>query len=409
MKSLLTYIATGFLLLCLGGGVAAYVLWSNHSDENDPMALLADSAQLQNLIDQRATQSELDTFFREVAETQSGVYAFSLMKEGSFYPGIDVHALGHSIGEIMYGQVGISGMALCTHDFGNACSHTMVIGALMEEGVDALPLIQDACHDAPGGYSAYVECFHGLGHGVLAFNGYSVERAVAMCHEVGTPELEYQDAVECFGGALMELMSGGGHDRDIWEKQRAHYLDTSEPFGLCEQSYLDERYQEMCYIYLTPFAYESFGTSSSDYSDDVLQAVFRECETVPSASPRLRQACFAGLGKEFIGMSLGLHSANRPTPTQENLQQIQDWCSLALSQDGYSHCTRAVVRSLYAGDLYSYTIPLAFCALVPTEKQSSCYTQVEQEVAFYLNDEKERAEFCAAFPSSQQHLCTRSE
>ena len=54
-------------------------------------------------------------------------------------------------------------------------------------------------------------CFHGFGHGVLAFSDYELPKALELCEKVGTEKYDYQEAKECVGGALME-MRGGMHN-----------------------------------------------------------------------------------------------------------------------------------------------------------------------------------------------------
>ncbi|MEZ4200776.1 MAG: hypothetical protein R3B69_04350 [Candidatus Paceibacterota bacterium] len=81
--------------------------------------------------------------------------------------------MGHAVGDILYEQEGISGMSICTHDFRNACSHTMVIGALIEFGTGAFPDIRDACHVQRQAVRVRTRCaFMVSDTGVFAYNGW---------------------------------------------------------------------------------------------------------------------------------------------------------------------------------------------------------------------------------------------
>jgi hypothetical protein len=357
------------------------------------------------LTEEKAAHRDFELLFMELAKEKGGDVAFAVMKEAELPFGLDTHLLGHSIGEILYEQKGISGMALCTHDFRNACSHTMVIGALLEEGTSALPQISDACHAAPGGSGAYTMCFHGLGHGVLAFNGYSMERTIDMCDELGTAKFNNREAVECFGGAIMEIIGGGGHDPEIWSEQREGYLSPDNPFGICQQTFVTDKYRPMCYNYMTPYAYEAFGADMSAPSADVFTAVFEECEKIPLSENILRQSCFGGQGKEFIGLAVGRNFSSSQRPTTNQLEQMRDWCALATSKDGYRYCSESVVNSLYWGGENSFTVPLEYCSLQSESSATDCRLLMIRNVSFYMKDQGYRNSFCDAMPESAHQQC----
>jgi hypothetical protein len=351
---------------------------------------------------------EYEALFKTIAEEEGGDYAFAVLKEAEIPFGLDTHLLGHSIGEILYKQTGINGMSLCTHDFRNACSHTMVIGALLEEGTDALPQIRTACHAAPGGKGAYTMCFHGLGHGVLAFNGYSFERTIAMCDELGSEEFNHQEAVECFGGAVMEIIGGGGHDPEIWSAQREKYLHPEDPFGICRESFVTDKYRPMCYNYMTPYVYEAVGADMSAPGGEAFVAAFAECEKIPLSEPELRNACFGGQGKEFIGLAMGRNFSGSEVPSTSQLQKMQDWCGLATSEDGYKYCSGSVINSLYWGGENTYVAALEYCSLESDDLTDECIGQMINNVQFYIDDTQYRREFCEAVPPESVTECQQS-
>src|SRR5690606_38758677 len=107
--------------------------------------------------------------FEALAQEKGAAHAFEVLRRAEIPPNTDLHLMGHRVGDILYQQEGIGGIKYCTQDFRNACSHSIVVGALTEFGESALPQIREACLDAPGGPGAYTMCYHGLGHGVFAF------------------------------------------------------------------------------------------------------------------------------------------------------------------------------------------------------------------------------------------------
>ena len=117
-----------------------------------------------------------------------------MLKRASVPSGTDMHLLGHVVGDILYAQEGLKGIKTCTHDFRNACSHTIVVGLFSEQGEVALPKIAETCYQAPGGSGAYTMCFHGLGHGVLAYTGYDLTKAAQLCQKTGTTGYNYRES-----------------------------------------------------------------------------------------------------------------------------------------------------------------------------------------------------------------------
>jgi hypothetical protein len=112
--------------------------------------------------------SALKEYFEGVANEKGGRVAFDQMRTAVTDGNVDMHLLGHAVGDILYKQEGVSGMTACNNDFRNACSHSIVVGLFSDFGEGAIPMINDACKKAPGGAGAYTMCFHGLGHGVLS-------------------------------------------------------------------------------------------------------------------------------------------------------------------------------------------------------------------------------------------------
>ena len=383
----------------------AYYYFSSHGKSVDGLA----SKDIQSLVElnnKQANFDEMSDFFGEIAERKGGVYAFSLMKNGPLPFGLDQHLLGHTVGDILYEQEGIEGMGLCTHDFRNACSHTMVIGSLIEYGESAMPQIRDACHNAPGGKGAYTMCFHGLGHGVLAFNSYDMPKAIAMCQEFGTEEFNNREAIECFGGTVMEIIGGGGHDRENWEIRRDEYLQPNDPFGFCERDMVPGEFRPMCYNYMTPYVFETLDADMGYPAPSVYEETFSLCAEIPKSDERERRECFGGLGKEFIGIAAGRNYVAGAAPTIGQLKTMYSWCMLAVPTDGQRYCLESTVNSLYWGGEQPVEIPLNYCGIVESENlRDSCYRNLIWNVGFYIEEVEYKENFCSALPKEYREVC----
>jgi hypothetical protein len=349
---------------------------------------------------------ELSVFFTKLAQSKGAPYAYEILRRATFSQRTDMHLLGHVIGDELYKQEGIEGMSVCTQDFRNACSHSIVVGYYLAHGEAGLPDIADACRRAPGGNGAYTMCFHGLGHGVLAATGYDFPRTVALCQHNGTPAYMFREGSECVGGAVMEIISGGFHDKAKWEIASKHYLSSDDPLLPCTAGYMPESSRVLCLEYLTPHLVTVAG-QSFDLGippDDVLIRAFGYCKQIQDAYQR--SACFQGFGKEFIVMAGGNDIRTLPSMTDEQMQQVFSLCSLAGDADGEIACLTHALDSLYWGGENDSNGAIRFCAIMTNQTlQDRCFDHLIGAMRFFVKDEDSRQNFCQNVPEIYMSRC----
>ena len=349
---------------------------------------------------------QLSNRFQSLAQEKGALYAYDVLRRATLPPGTDVHLLGHSVGDELYKQKGVSGIADCTQEFRNACSHTMVIGALNEFGGEkALPLIRDACTKAPGGSGAYTMCHHGLGHGVFAYYGYDLEKTVAFCKKTGTAAYDNREYGECVGGAIMELMGGGGHDRVAWSASRETYLNTQDPLAPCSTGVIPRDAKGFCYSYITPHLFEVSGGDLANPLPEDFAAAFTYCDKIPKDTSDLRRDCFSGIGKEFpvLALSRDIRSVDRADDGA--LRRMRDWCALAPHEEAYEDCTRSIVSSLYWGGENDPHTVIRFCELADATGRNSCFGGIFEEAKRYPSLQYPGAEICPLVPIDIESSC----
>jgi hypothetical protein len=315
-------------------------------------------------------------------------------------PGTDLHLLGHTIGDELYKQQGIDGIKACTNDFRNACSHTIVIGAYSEFGEDALPKIQDACRQAPGGSGAYTMCFHGLGHGVFAYYGYAIPETVAACKKTGTEAYHNEEYGQCVGGMIMELVGGGGHDPERWQEMRAKYLSAARPLSPCDTSLIPEEVKTFCYQYITPNLFTAAGADLARPQPAHFRKAFELCDVIPKDNVRDRTACFTGVGKEFPTLAVGQDIRLLASPPERALMTMRDWCALAPHEEAHDHCIRSIVSSLYWGGERGTAPAQSFCSLMTDARLGGiCADALIGQALIYKKEDV--AGLCAGTPRPQ--------
>jgi hypothetical protein len=310
------------------------------------------------------------------------------------------------VGEVLYEQKGIDAIRYCTAEFRNSCSHAVVISILLDHGESSLPDIAKVCKEAPGGKNAYNMCFHGLGHGVLAYHDYDLKPAIEMCRVVGTKEGQNREFVECVGGAIMEMRSGN-HDPDAWKEQYNNYFRNDDPRYPCDASWFPEEARPICYIYLTPNFFTATGGRISNPTDDGVTKAFSVCAAIEKDDVASRAACYGGFGKEFVVQAQGLDIRNVGAMPTEKLERVRQWCALAGDKTGEQECySQALISLFWAGE----NVPdasFSFCGLLTGEHQSRCYSQLAGMIRYYSTNASAKNLLCTRIPSDFRSQCTR--
>lgn len=354
--------------------------------------------------------SELKEFFQDLANKKGAEYAYEVLRITPNLEKIDMHLMGHVVGDKLYKQQGASGIKICTQDFRNACSHAIVVGLLLDKGEGALEEISTACKQAPGGSGAYTMCYHGLGHGILAYLDFDIKKAIGLCGKVQDTGFLGSEATQCVSGAIMEIISGGDHDKQTWKKQRAIYLKDSDPLYPCNSNFMPENARTLCYIYLTPHLFQVAGANLGNPEPSHFKKAFRYCSKIPKDQAGNFDSCYGGFGKEFVVLAAGrdirMNALERVGKDQFN--KVFEWCRLADQKEGVESCINHATNSYYWGGENKPTIAIEFCTSIEEENlQASCFQNFISAVNTYVKDENYRREVCNKIPDSYQLICQK--
>lgn len=348
---------------------------------------------------------QLRGYFRNLALKKGAPYAYEVLKIADIPKGTDMHLMGHAVGEILYQQKGAGGMEYCTPDFRNACSHTIVVGLLLEKGEAALSEISDACRKAPGGSGAYLMCFHGLGHGVLSYTGYDFKKSLELCKKVGPEKNNFGEYGECVGGMIMEQISGGDHDKELWSKQRKVNLKENDRLFPCNSNLLtDQSAKTFCYIYITPNLFERTGEKGFPKpTNQEITDAFKYCEKIPAKEQNNISTCFGGFGKEFVVFAKERDIRNIDKMSDLELKKVYDWCMLSDDFRGQDSCLVGALASLYWGGENDPSVAIRFCSLQPDQQRGGCFMSLISQAKKYLKPPMN--DFCALLPQEYIQKC----
>lgn len=349
---------------------------------------------------------EITSYLRDQARRNGAVYAFDVLRLAKLPPNTDLHLLGHVVGDELFKQKGIEGITHCTQDFRNACSHSIVVGLYLREKEKAFPEIAKVCKNAPGGNGAYTMCYHGLGHGILSALNYDLPKAVEFCQQTGTPEHQFYEAAECAGGAVMEIISGGDQNPELWKQESVKYFKKDDPLYPCTADFMPNNVKPLCYLYLTPHLITYAGGNLANPAPEDFKRAIRVCDTIPKTDVVARDSCFGGFGKEFIVLVHSRDIRTMVSLTDEEMKNVYEWCSYARVSDGVTACLRTAVNSLYWGGENDSSVAIRFCNVLPEGEQQACFDNLVGAAYFYNSDnERINDEFCSKLPEKYQRQC----
>lgn len=350
---------------------------------------------------------KLAVFFKTLALKKGGEYAYHALSvaanHGYLTPNVDIHLLGHAVGDVLYKQKGIEGIKVCTDDLRNACSHSIVVGFLLDNGVEGLTKAVATCLEAPGGSGAYTMCVHGLGHGVLAYTDYDMRRAAELCGKTGTLKYGNQEVGQCIGGVTMEMMAGV-HDREAWAKQAVNYFKKNDPLAPCDMGFIPKDSLNFCYIYLTPHLFEAAGANLSSPDPKYFNQAMSYCAKIP-ATDNNRETCYASFGKEYVVLANSRNVQSVTSMTNDQLKTVYDWCNLG-PKEGLGPCVNSALQSLYWGGENDRAVSIKFCNAIPNQDESkNCFMNLTATVLYYQSDVGYRRSFCQELPAQFQEKC----
>lgn len=354
----------------------------------------------------RMNNIQLDEFFAKVAHDEGAVFAYNVLRKIQLPQGVDAHVVGHTIGEILYKQQGVEGIRYCTDEFNNACSHAVVIGHFTNKGEGVIKEIAEECKQVPGGKQGYTMCFHGLGHGVFAFFDYNFEKTIPMCRKAGERD-NGVEFTECVGGAVMESISGGLHNKDIWDKNTRKYFTTEDQLYPCNSEIFPDDAKPICYVYLTPHLFREAGFGIGVVpKDEQLTRAFSFCEKIKV--DYIRTSCFEGFGKELVTMANDWNSdiEGKNGFDSQKIAKLSRWCHLGSSPEAKSACITSSVSVLYWGGIKDPKFANEFCGLQQGADQELCFRHFVGQINYYAQNKQQT---CRGISSEWRDRCLGKE
>ena len=288
------------------------------------------------------------------------------------------HPLAHAIGRYaMERRKDLAVLGECTPRFQSGCFHGVLEGYFLQGGTIDRASVGSICAGQVRGFER-MECWHGLGHGLMVHHADDFRQALAICDglEAAQPRRECQDgifmerAIRTFGATSINVGDGPGighvhgaegHEapaaarglsadkQDGAGRAMAKVAARTEKEQLC--SGVDAGHQRSCW------AYQSMVLMSLNWPS--YPRALHGCDAAPAAAVG---DCYQGFGKQMLGVGFG------------DVPRMLEACR----QGDPAHATDCLMGGVeYFTDLDWRIEPgIAFCRQVPGEAKARCYEMI---------------------------------
>ncbi len=296
--------------------------------------------------------------------------------EGSIRTNADCHQRAHDAGRVAYELFGAAAFYLASHECQAGSYHGATEALFHDRGtVNLREDVSVLCSYANVSFY-YLQCLHGVGHGLMAWTSYELHDALSLCEELDTPS----DHRACYSGVFMENVIGGlsglmGHVTE--------YL-SDDPHYPCNS--LDEKYVQMCYFYQST-------RMMILYENDLA----RVADTCAAAPEEAHHYCFRSLGRDVGGFTVG------------DPARALELCGLADAPKNRAYCIEGAVQNRF-WDVSGADEALSMCAMSSDQGDSfACYQTIVFRAQELYESEEAFAEFCRRVDESFKEWCLSKE
>lgn len=205
----------------------------------------------------------------------------------------------------------------------------------------------------------------------------------------------------------MEIIGGGFHDPESWQRERQKYLTKESPLYPCNSDLIIDEAKHLCYSYLTPHLFVSAGADLGNPSPLSFEKAFTFCDKLAANNTKDRLPCFSGFGKEFVGLVKSRDIRKINNLSDDEMKKIHSWCSLAKVDDGVIHCLMGAVASIFWGGENDPKVSIKYCSLLENEKhQNTCFKVLMSEALRYMGVQQAKT-LCSDFPNNHKDKCQK--
>ena len=331
------------------------------TEENDPEKLLHD-----------------DKFMEEAIKTYTLKSITEALRKTSHSKNINCHNRAHELGRMAYQVIGSDAFSQCGIACHSGCRHGATEAFFAHKGTANLKeSVNLLCEKKLNAFNTH-QCFHGIGHGLMAWSDYEIQDALDACDLIEHPS----SRASCYTGIFMENIGGSiaiGENKNNESYHTTAYLNE-DPHYPC--NILDDKYKNECYFLQTDRMRQLLNNDPD--------SIGIECAKAPL---RFQNSCFASMGRTISGMN-----GQNPKKSVETCKKIPvpsnaeacmhgslrdhlwdetqadgaiDFCQITQNTSFERKCYDTIIRR--AADVVSNM--QAFCKKLPKQYGTQCLNQ----------------------------------
>lgn len=286
----------------------------------------------------------------------------------------DCHQNAHNVGRFVYELLSEQAFQDCTAECHSGCYHGATEAYFRDHGTANLAEdLAVICNSELNPFYSH-QCFHGVGHGLMAFSDYEIFEALHNC------DLLPEGQASCYSGVFMENVVGGlaptvGHFTD--------YL-SEDPHFPC--NIVEEKYVDACYFYQTSRMVQVFEWEFA-----------KVAEACGEIEEQYQRSCFESMGRDVGGVNM-----------TSNKGAIID-CSTAPAGDQRIWCFNGAVQNTFWTP-QGQDQAIDFCMQLnePAEKEG-CYSTIFRRATLVLESNADLSAFCEKAEAGYQQPCFELE
>ncbi len=298
---------------------------------------------------------------------------------------VDCHQYVHKVGHLNYELIGEKAFSVNNSECMSGYTHGVTEAFFKEHGAENLSeSINLICQNQINNFYAH-QCFHGIGHGLMAYNDYDLPEALKGCD--GLPKM-FDSKESCYSGVFMENVVGALSVNDAKKhKEDSHYHSSewlsNDPLFPCNSSKINERYKFACYNYQTSRMIAIFGTKYNK--------VANACTEIEN---KYQTTCFLSMGRD-VGTTFSSDS-----------EKVEKNCSYAKSNELALACIEGASQNSFWHESTQETA-LDLCNnLISTAYKKRCYATISDRAEDIIESDDKLSQFCDKFEPKYKSYCT---
>jgi hypothetical protein len=328
-------------------------------------------------IDEPAIATD-DAILKEYLATHGPDQAIAAIKA---MPGVDCHQRVHKVGRINYELRGNDAFKVLNSECMSGYTHGVTEAFFHEHGTQNLTeSLKMICQGEQNSFYSH-QCYHGIGHGLMAYNDYDLPVALKECD---TLPLMGTNQESCYSGVFMENVVGaiasdevptGGQTADF---HYSKYLND-DPLYPCNA--VEARYRSSCYFFQSSRMIEIFGIDYKKVADS--------CSDIEQV---YQMVCFMSMGRDV------------DNSYSSDFKRIETSCYYAPTDDLALACISGASQDRF-WHVSEQDEALALCRAMRPAAKSRCYIELASRARDIIPSPEARRAFCGKYEEAYKPVC----